>query len=160
MNQRILEDLYDATEEDLLYGVGLLALPDQVPAPFIHIHYRNWSREKLEAVRESFRAGLAVTIGKPVGGVCDLHISTCEQIGIQAEQDGHTSVLRAAAWDAHLEGIGEQVVRRFEADWQRLGGFVLLMQTPAWEFLAAVDDTCDSTHVGRLMPRSFPIPTG
>ena len=46
MNPRILEELYDATEEGLLYGIGLLALPDQQPTPFVHIHYRDWSREK------------------------------------------------------------------------------------------------------------------
>ena len=64
MNHRILKTLYDATEEDLLYGVGLLALPDQEPAPFIHVHYRDWSREKLEIVRESFRGGLVLTFSR------------------------------------------------------------------------------------------------
>ncbi len=160
MNHRILEDLYDATEEDLLYGVGLMALPDQEPAPFIHIHYRDWPRQKLEIVRESFRSGLVLTFTCQTEGTRDLHVSTRERVAVQAREGDHTSVLRAPAWDAHLEGIDGQVVRQFEADRRRLGGYLLLMQTPAWEFLTAVDDTCDSTHVGRVMPRSFPMPTG
>ena len=160
MSHRILESLYDATEEELLYGVGLLALPDQEPAPFIHIHYRDWSREKLEIVRESFREGLILTIGRSIAGVRDLHVSTRERIDIQTTQDGHTSVLRAPAWDARLEGIAEHVVQRFQTGWQRLCGFLLLMQTPVWEFLTAVNDTRDSTHIGHVTPRSFPVPTG
>ena len=120
MNHRVLEDAYRATEEDLLYGVGVLALPGQEPAPFIHIHYCDWSREKLEVVRESFRAGLVLVFSDRQNGIHDLHISTRERVAIQAQQDGHTSELRAPAWDAHLEGIDEQVVRRFEADRRRL----------------------------------------
>jgi hypothetical protein len=50
MTHAALQDLYDATEEDLLFGIGLLDLPDQAPAPYIHVHYCGWSREKLEVV--------------------------------------------------------------------------------------------------------------
>lgn len=114
MNHRILEDLYRATEEDLLYGIGLLALPDQDPAPIIHIHYRNWSREKLEIVRESFRGGLVLTFSCQTGGTRDLHISTRERVAMRATEGDHTSILRAPAWDAHLGGIDDQVVRRFK----------------------------------------------
>ena len=158
MNHRILEDLYDATEEDLLYGVGLLALPDQEPAPFIHIHYRDWPREQLEIVRESFRAGLVLTIGKPVGGVCSVHISTREYVAVQATEGDHTSVLRAPAWDAHLEGIAEQVVRRFEVDRRRYGGFLLLLQTRKLEFLTAVEDAAGLVNVGPILRRSLLTP--
>ena len=158
MNHRILKNLYEATEEALQYGVGLLALPDQEPAPFIHVHYRDWSREKLEIVRESFRGGLVLTFSCQAEGTRDLHVSTRERIGIQAKQDGHTSVLRAPAWNARLAGIDEQVVRRFEADRRRIGGFLLLMQTPEWEFLAAVDEAGNRSAVGPIGRRSMPMP--
>lgn len=160
MNQRILEDLYNTTEENFLYGVGLLALPDQESAPIIHIHYRNWSWEKLEIVRESFRAGLVLNFSRRAEKTFDLHVSTRELIGIQTKQDGHTSVLHAPAWNAHLEGIDERVVQQFQVDRRRLGGFSLLIQTPEWEFLSMVNDNGDSTQISRMMPRAFPIPTG
>ncbi len=160
MNHRILEDLYDATEEDLLYGIGLLGLPDQEPAPFIHIHYRDWSREQLEIVRESFRGGLVLTLSCRAEGTRDLHVSTRECVAVQAREGDHTSVLRAPAWDAHLEGIDEQVVSRFEADRRRCGVFLLLMQTPEWESLSVVDDADRSPAVGTVQRASFPIPSG
>ena len=97
MNQRVLEDLYDATEEDLRYGVGLLALPAQEPTPFIQIHYRDWSRVKLEIVRKSFRAGLVLTISCQAKGTRDLHVSTRECVAVQATEGNHTSMLRAPA---------------------------------------------------------------
>lgn len=53
-----LTKLYESTEEDMSYGIGLIQLTDAEPAPFIHIHYRDWSREKLEVVRESFKDAL------------------------------------------------------------------------------------------------------
>ncbi len=158
MNHRALEDLYDATEEDLLYGVGLLALPDQEPAPFIHIHYRDWSREQLEIVRESFQAGLVLTFSCRAEGARDLHVSTRECVAVQATKGDCTSVLRAPAWEAHLEGINEEVVRRFEADRQRYGMFLLLVQTPEWEFFTAAYEAGNRTIVGPVGQCSTPVP--
>ena len=158
MNHRALEDLYDATEEDLLYGVGLLALPDQEPAPFIHIHYRDWPRAQLEIVRESFRGGLVLTLSSRTEKTRDLHVSTRECVAVQATEGDHTSVLHAPAWDAHLEGIDEQVVRRFEADRQRCAGFLLLVQTPEWEFFTAAYEAGNRTIVGPVGQRSTPVP--
>ena len=158
MNHRALEDLYDATEEDLLYGVGLLALPEHVPAPFIHIHYRDWSREQLGAVRESFQGGLVLTFSRRAGGTRDLHVSTRECVAVQATEGGHTSVLRAPAWDAYLEAIDEQVARRFEADRQRYGMFLLLVQTPEWEFFTATYEDGNRTIVGPVGQGSTPVP--
>ena len=158
MNQRILENLYDATEEDLLFGVGLLALPDHKPAPFICIHYRSWSREKLKIVRESLQGGLVLTFSRRAEGTCDLHVSTRECVAVQATEGDHTSVLRAPAWDAHLEGIDDQVARRFEADRQRCAGFLLLVQTPEWEFFTAAYEAGNRTIVGPVGQRSMPMP--
>ena len=158
MNHQILENLYDATEEDLLYGVGLLALPDQEPTPFIHIHYRSWSREQLEIVRESFRGGLVLTFSRRTDKTRDLHVSTRECVAVQATGGDHTSVLRAPAWDAHLAGIDCDVVQRFESDRMRLAGFLLLMQTPDWEFLSAVNDATGRVPIGPIRRRSFNVP--
>ena len=69
-------------------------------------------------------------------------------------------MLRAPAWDADLEGIDEQVVRRFEAARRRLGGYLLLMQTFECEFLSAVDSASKPAQIGPVVSRSFPIPTG
>jgi hypothetical protein len=38
MNQDVLEHLYQATEEDLLYGIGTLPVADSVALPLIHVH--------------------------------------------------------------------------------------------------------------------------
>ena len=160
MNHRILEDLYHATEEDLLYGIGLLALPDREPAPYIHIHYPDWTRRKLEVVRESFKVGLILTSMTRADGRRDLHLGTRQTISVQAEQDGHTSMLRAPAWDARLSQIDASVVGQFETDRQRYGGFLLLVQTPEWEFVTVVADTTGGDTHRPIVPRSFPPPLG
>ena len=160
MNHRVLEDLYDATEEDLLYGIGLLALPNEEPAPCIHIHYRGWSREKLEIVRESFDEGLILVCGTRADGRRDLYLGTRQTISVQAEQDGHTSMLRAPAWDARLSQIDASVVGQFETNRRRYGGFLLLVQTPEWEFFTAADDGSGQARSGEIVPRSMPVPLG
>ena len=158
MNHVSLGDLYRATEEDLLYGIGRLALPGQDLAPFIQIHYRDWSREKLEIVRESFRAGLNLVVGSAPDGACHVHVSTQERVAVHVEQGEHTSVLRAPAWDAHLTGIDEQVVHWFEIDRRRFGGFLLLMQTPEGEFRASTSNAGGRVRAAAVQPRSFPVP--
>ncbi|MHC4093935.1 MAG: hypothetical protein ACYSVY_27295, partial [Planctomycetota bacterium] len=61
MNSQDLERLYEATGEDLLFAIGQLLLPGNEAAPYVHIFYRDWPREKLEVVREAFRDGLVLT---------------------------------------------------------------------------------------------------
>lgn len=155
-----LEQLYQATEEDLAYGIGTIAAPGNRAVPFIQVCYRQWTREKLELVRSTFKAGVAVTISRPTGGTCDIHVSTRTRITVQAEQAGHTSVLRAPAWDARLAGMHEAVVRRFEAGRVKSGGFLLALITAAWQYVTAVDDIRDRTIVGPILSRSFPLPAG
>ena len=157
MNRRIVDRLYAATEEDLLFGIGVLTLGDQKPAAYIHIHYRNWTREKLALVRDAFQAGLAVTWSAPTAGFRDLHISTHERIAIQADHDGYTSLLRAPAWDAHLVRIEEQVAHYFEADQKRCGGFLLVLQTADLEFSSAVSLN-GKAQLGPIRRCTFAIP--
>ncbi|UCF34756.1 MAG: hypothetical protein JSV78_05515 [Phycisphaerales bacterium] len=158
MNQDVLEHLYEATEEDLLYGIGTLPVADSVALPLIHVHYRHWSREKLIVVRASFESGLDLVIGEPSCGCREMRLSTREQVSVQVKEDGHTHVLRSLAWDACLEGVAEHVVRRFEQDCHQAHGYVLLMQTPAWEFLTAVERACGRTHVQPITTRAYPCP--
>jgi len=122
MTHHRLDELYSATEEELQFGVGLLAVPSQAPAPFIQVYYRHWSRQKLELVRDSFRGGLVLTISPRSGDTRDLHLCTRDGITIQATDGEHTSMLRAPTWDSHLEAIDEHVIQRFEANRQRCGG--------------------------------------
>jgi hypothetical protein len=151
-----LRQLYESTEEDLLYGIGLIQLMEAEPTPFIHIHYRDWSREKLEIVRESFKGGLILVSAERKPGRHYVYIGTKETIAIQHRKGEHTSILRAPAWDAHLKDVEERAFRLFEANRQRHRGFLLLAQTPNREFLTAVDDADDRITVGAILPRSMP----
>ena len=160
MNSQDLDKLYQATGEDLLFAIGALLVPGQEPAPYVHILSRDWPRQKLEVVRESFRDGLILVNGKRSRGGYDLYIGTRETIALQANDGGHTSVLRAPAWDAHLPEVNEEAVQLFEANLKRAGGFLLLVQTPEWEFLSDVDDDHGKTTVGPIARRSMPMPTG
>ncbi len=92
-----LEQLYENTAEDLRFGIGTLKLPNLRPAPIIQIHYRDWSRGKLDVIRQSFRGGVILVSGRRASGACDLYLATRERIGLQAKHDGHTSMLRAPA---------------------------------------------------------------
>jgi hypothetical protein len=159
MSHSSLNDLYDATEEDLLYGIGLLAQDELQPVPIVCIHYTMWSRDQLSIVRDACRSGVALNITTRPDGLADLHIATHQRLAIQTRDSEHTSVLKAPAWDANLEAISETVVHQFEAERRRLGGYVLLMQTPELEFLTAVD-AAGGALLGPIQPRSMPIPTG
>ena len=159
MNNR-LRELYESTEEDLLFGIGLLALPDREPAPFIQIFYRDWSREKLEIVRESFKSGLILVSAERKAGLHHFYIGTRETVALQQKRGEHTSVLRAPAWDAHLADVEEQALQLFEINRRSRRGFLLLLQTPEWEFLTAVDEASPDTTVGPIRERSFPMPQG
>ena len=53
---------------------------------------------------------------RTIGAWMGYRTSTRQKITLQAEQDGHTSLLRAPAWDAHLPSIDAPVVERFEAN--------------------------------------------
>jgi hypothetical protein len=155
-----LARLYEATAEDLLFGIGSLQLPEVGLVPLIHVHYPLWSREELELVRQSFYGGLILVSGRRSGQLLDVYIATKERIVLQAQKDGQTDVLRGPAWDARLASVTETVFALFNVQRKQYGGFLLLVQTPQWEFLAAVDERTDHTHVGSILPQSLPVPSG
>lgn len=146
-----IKQLYESTADDLRYGIGVLDLPDRGPVPLIHIHYADWSREMLEAVRGSFHGGLILVKGHRADRNCDLYLATREKITVQAKRDGHTSILEAPAWDARLTEVDGQVVRRFEAARERRRGFLLRVQAGESEFLTAVDDAAGTAEVGECL---------
>ena len=158
MNSQDLDKLYEATAEDLLFAIGALLVPGQEPAPYVHIFYRDWPREKLQVVRESFRDGLILVSGKRSLGGHDLYIGTRETIALQADDGEHKSVLRAPAWDAHLADVNDEVVQVFEANRKWSGGFLLLLQTSEYEFLTAVDDAQGGVTIAPIERRSTPMP--
>jgi hypothetical protein len=158
MNNRDLEQLYEATAEDLLFAIGTMVVPGDPPSPYIHVFYRDWTREKLEVVREAFHGSLVLTVGKKTPGRGDLYIATRDVISLEAKEGGHTSVLRAPAWDAQLAEVEDQALRLFEASRTRYGGFLLLLQTSEREFLTVVDDGSGRTIVGAVLARSMPVP--
>jgi hypothetical protein len=86
-----LEDLYNATEENFRFGIGVVALPGQPAVPIIQVYYRDWTREQLEVVRESFADGLILVSGERTTGKVDLYIATRQKIMLQLGGDGHTS---------------------------------------------------------------------
>lgn len=83
MNAIRLRDLYEAIEEDMVYGVGLLVEPGQPTAPMIQVYYANWSREMLEIVRQSLTGGVSLSITPSTGHTVDLHLATRERIALQ-----------------------------------------------------------------------------
>ena len=157
MDNNDLDRLYEATVEDMLFAIGIL-LTESGPAPYIHIFYRDWTREQLEVVRQSFKSGLTLVMGERKHGTRDLYLASREKVALQAEDNGHTSVLRAPSWDARLADIDEAVVCAFETNRRRHGGFLLLVQTPEWEFLSSVSNVDGRTSVGAVLTQSLPVP--
>lgn len=157
MNNR-LRELYESTADDMVYGIGLVQFSGAEPAPCIHISYPSWNRAQLEIVRESFDGGLVLTSTEKEPGLHHLHIGTRQVVAIHQRDGEHTSILRAPAWDAHLANVEQRALRLFEMNRERYGGFLVLMQTPEWEFLVGVEDACNHTAVGPVRRLRFPAP--
>ena len=149
MNHHHLTQLHESTEEDMRFGVGTIMMPDGQPCPIINIHYADWSREKLEVVRESFMGGVILSSAERRPGVHDVYIGTRESIAIQQQVGEHTSILRAPAWDARLEGIEPAVLRQFDQAYSMLGRFLLILQTDRWAFEADVTE-CGTIKLGKI----------
>ncbi len=153
MNQK-LQELYESTAEEIIFGVGEMCLPNCRPAPYIHIFYKDWSRTKLELVRGSFKNRLILVSAKRPDNTYDMFIATGEKITLRHCQKGHTSVLRAPAWSAHLDRVEAAAVDRFEVQRNQYGGFLLLVQTPEWEFVTAINDPSGNTVIRSIQPVS------
>ena len=139
LDNQELKQLYESTEEDMRFGIGTIMMPGNQPCPIINIHYVDWSREKLEVVRESFKGGLIMTSAERKPGMHDVYLGTRETIAIQQREGEHTSILRAPAWDAHLQNVEGRVFRLFDNHRKSRGDFLLMLQTKEWEFMTGVD---------------------
>jgi hypothetical protein len=154
MEPSLLKQLYDASVQDLLYGIGLLgAEGSSVPIPMIQCFYRDWSEAMLRVVADALRGGVELSF-KP-GFV---YLATRERIeGRQYDGQG-TSILRAPAWNARLENPDPEAVRLFDATSDVLAHFVLILQTPEWECVVLVHKPTGATRVGPLQRPKLPTP--
>ena len=107
-------------------------------------------------MRQSFHEG--IVLSKKANGVdgFEVHLATRQKIVVRSDHHGHTSVLRAPAWNAHLGCVDPEVVQRFEDGRRKCGGFLLLMQAGEWEFTTLVNDGDRPPMVGPIVPRSDP----
>jgi len=157
---RTLQALYESTEEDILFAVGLIQLPGQSLTPYVHIHYPNWTHSQLAIVRNAFEDGLTLSVAAVSAGLGDIHLATCQRVTLRCDDGGQTSVLRGPAWSAQLEHIRADVVEAFALNRRRCGWCLVLLQTPAWQFTTTVLDAPQRALVGPIRPRTTPIPLG
>jgi len=143
--------LYQATEQDLRYGLGVFVSPEgQIPV--IQIHQPAWPRELLMAVREALADGIELVCQAAPDGTAQLHLSARQQVELRCQRDGQTFVLQAPAWDAQLAGIAPQVAADFLAGCQRLGRYQLVLATPAWSCQISVRYPSGGTQLGAIEP--------
>ncbi len=155
---RTLLDLYESTAEDFAFGLGELVIEHEQPTPYVQIFYQGWSREKLEAVRQLFMAGITLVSIKQPTGAYSVLIGTHQKASIATDETGSRRVLRAPAWTARLEHVDAEVLHGFENQRSKQRGFLLLLQTAEWEFLTAVTEPGGRTSVNPLSPFSTPMP--
>ncbi len=154
MDKSILKAIYEASEQDLLYGIGLIGVEGAVlPVPMIQCFYRGWSREMLRVVAETLKSGVELRL-KPD---C-VYLATRERIEGREYDGRNTSILRAPAWDARLEDPDPEAVQLFDANSEALGHFVLILQTPEWACVIIVHKPTGATQVGPVQPPTLPAP--
>ena len=105
-----LKDLYDASAQDLRFGIGLIAHEECEHIPIICIQYMDWPREVLEAVRDSMRSGIKLNRCQRGDGRIDLILETRERAQLSGCDGDHTGIIRFPSWDARLEGIEPAVL--------------------------------------------------
>ncbi len=109
-------------------------------------------------VRDTLRGGVTLTCTQRTSGRCDLCLAARDQVRLTCAAGGETSVLRGPAWNAQLDDVEGEVYRWFEAQRARHGGFVLLIQTPDWEFMVGVEWGLRNPLIGDTQPRRVEMP--
>lgn len=154
MNQSLLQSLYEASEQDFRYGIGLLNMDGEVPAlPMIQCYYQCWTKEVLGAVASALADGLEISISAD-----HVYLATKERIQAQEHQGPETSVLRAPVWNALLENPDPDAARRFDALSNALGHFTLILQTAEWECITTVLRPNGVTQLGDVRRTTLPTP--
>jgi len=62
VDKSLLKAMYEASEQDLLYGIGLVGVEGALPVPMIQCFYRGWSRDMLQVVAETLRGGVELSL--------------------------------------------------------------------------------------------------
>lgn len=152
-----LKALYDASAQDLRFGIGVMATDNGEHAPVICIHYANWPLDILESIRESMASGITLNRVERNDGSFNLILSTIERAVVQAMDRHQTDIIRFPSWDARLEGIEAGVLEQFDKGYELLGRFLLIVQTNRWMFESVVmgDGTL---KMGNIQPKSVSIP--
>ena len=152
-----LRQLYEGSAEDVQFGIGTLVLDDGVSVPCVVVHQPSWIRELLEILKKNFVHGVECRIERGSGQTASLFLATRDRVTVQAELTGELHALRAPAWDARLEQVAIDVIDSFEAERQRAGGFMLVLQSAAWELVVGVmlGGSCQGTTI---RPRALPMP--
>ena len=154
MNKSILKAMYEASEQDLTYGIGLVGVEGAaLPVPMIQCFYRGWSEEMLRVVAKTLRGGVELSL-KPD----QVYLATRERIEGREYDGRDTSILRAPAWDARLEHPDPEAVQLFDAHSDALAHFVLILQTPEWECATIVHKPTGETQVGSVQPPTLTAP--
>ena len=152
-----LTELYDASAQDLRFGIGVMVGADDEQLPVISIYYATWPKEMLEVVRESMRCGITLDRVQRRDGLVDLILATRERSEVHARDHQQTEVIRFPSWDTRLEGIESNVVEHFDRGRQLLERFLLIVQTDRWMFESVV--TMDGTiKMSHLQAASIRIP--
>jgi hypothetical protein len=154
VNKSILKAMYEASEQDLAYGIGLIGVEGAALAvPMIQCFYRGWCQEMLRVVTETLRGGVELSL-KPD----QVYLATRERIEGREYDGRDTSILRAPAWDACLEDPDPEAVQLFDANSDALAHFVLILQTPEWECVTIVRKPTGVTRVGPVQSPTLPAP--
>ena len=154
VDKSILKAMYEASEQDLTYGIGLIGVEGAaLPLPMIQCFYRGWSEEMLRVVAETLRGGVELSLKAD-----QVYLATRERIEGREYDGRDTSILRAPAWDARLENPDPEAVQLFDANSDALAHFVLIFQTPEWECVTIVHKPTGETQVGAVQPPTLPAP--
>lgn len=152
--------LYQATQQDFRFGIGVHHGPGACIRPILQLHYAAWPVEVLKLIVESIRGGVALTWIAAEHGRFDLHLATRETTVIQAHTDAGAHVLRAPAWDAHLPGIEPAIRDGFQTRWRELGEFILLVTTPEAQCELRIPWPQENTGPAPPVPGSGATPRG
>jgi hypothetical protein len=152
-----LKDLYDTSAQDLRFGIGVMAGNDGEHVPVICIHYSDWPKEMLEAIRKSMRSGITISRIVRDDGSFDLSLATRERSEVRARNDHETGIIRFPSWDARLECIEVGVLEEFDRGRDSLGRFLLIVQTDRWAFEGVMTEG-GTIKLGNIQPKSVSIP--
>lgn len=156
---KLLEQLYDTSADDVRFCLGHMEMLPGVLLPAICIAYGNWPPGLLDAVRDAFHDGLSLDINRNPDGSATLTIATRQLVQLELEESGQTDVLRAPAWSATLEHVAARSADGFNRDRTQTGGCLLVLRTAREAFGCWMPRDAPHVVLGDVCPAStLPIP--